>query len=149
MYSRVLGVLTPSIWQCDWAANVQDPPLLSMPGKATESRLAKLYLLSDFKFLSTPSILNNIGRIIAKVLKLFCYLMPLRQSGVTKGVPLANAVANVPRCPRFEITEGLWLRRAMSLALAWRSNCEMFLKTPQGWQSVPLGWWLSRGEWDD
>ena len=60
--------------------------------------------------LSTPSILNNIGRIIAKAFK--GQKIDAVMTVATKGVPLANAVANVLNVPfvivrrDLKITEG-------------------------------------------
>ncbi|MDK6689842.1 phosphoribosyltransferase family protein, partial [Aerococcus urinae] len=64
--------------------------------------------LSDL--LSTPSILNNIGRIIAKTFRK--QKIDAVMTVATKGVPLANAVANVLNVPfvivrrDLKITEG-------------------------------------------
>ena len=99
-------IFTPSISDKEARAMVED-----LRTKLSESNriLPGGYIyLSDL--LSTPSILNNIGRIIAKTFR--NQKIDAVMTVATKGVPLANAVANVLNVPfvivrrDLKITEG-------------------------------------------
>ena len=97
---------TPSISEKEAKAIVQD--LRDQLSESNRILPGGYIYLSDL--LSTPSILNNIGRIIAKAFK--DQKIDAVMTVATKGVPLANAVANVLNVPfvivrrDLKITEG-------------------------------------------
>ena len=99
-------VFTPSISEKEAKAIVQD--LRDQLSESNRILPGGYIYLSDL--LSTPSILNNIGRIIAKAFK--DQKIDAVMTVATKGVPLANAVANVLNVPfvivrrDLKITEG-------------------------------------------
>ena len=99
-------VFTPSISEKEAKAIVQD--LRDQLSESNRIHHGGYIYLSDL--LSTPSILNNIGRIIAKAFK--DQKIDAVMTVATKGVPLANAVANVLNVPfvivrrDLKITEG-------------------------------------------
>ena len=99
-------IFTPSISEKDARIIVQD--LCAQLSESNRILPGGYIYLSDL--LSTPSILNNIGRIIAKAFK--GQKIDAVMTVATKGVPLANAVANVLNVPfvivrrDLKITEG-------------------------------------------
>ena len=99
-------IFTPSISDKEARAMVEE--LCTKLSESNRILPGGYIYLSDL--LSTPSILNNIGRIIAKTFRK--QKIDAVMTVATKGVPLANAVANVLNVPfvivrrDLKITEG-------------------------------------------